>query len=66
MNVRTIHGLGATRDTYALDQVLDVLVDQLGHKPAEARQLIAEALSRNPEIRSPEDLFEEIYRMEKT
>ena len=47
-------------------QVLDVLVDQLGHKPAEARKLIADALSRNPEIRSPEDLFDEIYRMEKT
>ena len=62
--------LPATAPSAALDQshrqVLDVLVEQLGHKPAEARQLIAEALSRNPEIRSPEDLFEEIYRMEKT
>ncbi len=45
-------------------QVLEVLVNQLGHKTAEARKLITEALKRNPVIASPEELFEEVYRVE--
>jgi Holliday junction DNA helicase RuvA len=44
--------------------VLDVLVNQLGHKVTEARKLIAEALRRNTEIATPEELFEEVYRIE--
>lgn len=43
-------------------KVLEVLVEQLGHKTAEARQLIAAALERNSAIATPEDLFEEVYR----
>jgi len=39
-----------------------VLVEQLGHKPADAKRMIAEALERNSAISSPEALFEEIYR----
>lgn len=39
-----------------------VLVEQLGHKPADAKRMIAEALERNASISSPEALFEEIYR----
>lgn len=42
--------------------VLDVLVNQLGHKSAEATNLIAKALEDNPGISSPEELFDEIYR----
>ncbi|MFP4346650.1 MAG: Holliday junction branch migration protein RuvA [Thermodesulfobacteriota bacterium] len=42
--------------------VQDVLVEQLGHKPADAKRMIAEALERNSGISSPEALFEEIYR----
>ena len=42
--------------------VQDVLVEQLGHKPADAKRMIAEALERNSAISSPEALFEEIYR----
>jgi Holliday junction DNA helicase RuvA len=44
------------------EQVLEVLVNQLGHKPKDAKQMIAEAFRRNHAISSPEDLFEEVYR----
>jgi len=42
--------------------VWEVLVKQLGHRPGEASQLIAEALARRPAIASAEELFDEIYR----
>jgi Holliday junction DNA helicase RuvA len=42
--------------------VWEVLVKQLGHRPSEASQLISDALGRRPDIATPEDLFEEIYR----
>jgi len=45
--------------------VMDVLVGQLGHKPAEARHLIVMAQKRNSTITTPEALFEEVYRGEK-
>ncbi|MCX7966690.1 MAG: helix-hairpin-helix domain-containing protein [Syntrophorhabdaceae bacterium] len=46
-------------------EVEDVLVNQLGHKVNEARQMISEALERNPKISSSEELFEEVYRGQK-
>jgi Holliday junction DNA helicase RuvA len=49
-----------------MQQVLDVLVVQLGHKSADAKRMISEALSRNPDIATPEGLFEEVYRGEAT
>jgi Holliday junction DNA helicase RuvA len=42
--------------------VFEVLVKQLGHRPSEAAQLIAAALTRRPGITAPEELFDEIYR----
>ena len=45
--------------------VLDVLVHQLGHKSADAKRMVGDALDRNPAIASPEDLFDEIYRGEE-
>ena len=42
--------------------VQNVLVEQLGHKPSDAKRMITEALERNVDISSPEALFEEIYR----
>jgi Holliday junction DNA helicase RuvA len=45
-------------------QVLEVLVAQLGHKRSDAKQMIARALKRNNAISTPEELFEEVYRME--
>ncbi|QTA87530.1 Holliday junction branch migration protein RuvA [Desulfonema magnum] len=47
------------------EQVLDVLVSQLGHKTPEAKQLIADAIKRNSDISTPEELFDEIYRGDK-
>jgi holliday junction DNA helicase RuvA len=45
-------------------QVLRVLVDQLGHKTSDAKQMIAQALNRNRSVSTPEELFEEVYRGE--
>jgi Holliday junction DNA helicase RuvA len=47
-------------------EVADVLVNQLGHKHLEARTMIEEAMKRNPGISSSEELFEEVYRGQKT
>lgn len=46
----------------AADQVVEVLVEQLGHKPAEARQMVDAALERRPDMTAPEEIFEEVYR----
>ncbi len=48
-----------------VDTVMTVLIEQLGHRPHEARQMVDAALKRNPAIADPEDLFEEVYRGEK-
>ncbi len=45
--------------------VFDVLVNQLGHKTAEAERLIQDALKRNHSITTSEQLFEEVYRVAK-
>ena len=43
-------------------QVLDVMIKQLGHRMADARQMIDKALKRNSAINTAEELFEEVYR----
>lgn len=43
-------------------QVEDVLVEQLGHSLASAKRMIKEAFVRNPDIETPEALFDEIYQ----
>ncbi len=48
------------------EQVYQVLAKQLGHRTADARRMISDALRRNPEIATAEELFEEVYRGEKT
>ncbi|MBI4280017.1 MAG: Holliday junction branch migration protein RuvA [Armatimonadetes bacterium] len=45
------------------DEVLEILTKQLGHRPAEARRMMDEALRRNPAIASGEELFQEVYRV---
>ena len=47
------------------EQVYEVLVKQLGHKMADAKRMIGEALERNRAINTPEELFEEVYRGEE-
>ena len=44
------------------DQVTDVLVEQLGYNATVAGRMVAEALERNNAIKTPEDLFDEIYQ----
>lgn len=48
-----------------IQPVYDVLIHQLGHKPADAKKMVKEALGRNSTIDSPEALFDEVYRGEK-
>lgn len=43
-------------------QVIDVLVEQLGHSPASANRMVKEAFDRNDKIITPEELFDEIYQ----
>jgi Holliday junction DNA helicase RuvA len=55
--------VAAGPDTEGLrEMVWEVLVKQLGHRPGEASQLISDALARRPDLASPEELFQEIYR----
>lgn len=42
--------------------VMDVLISQLGYKTNDARQLVADAIKRDPTIATAEALFDEIYR----
>jgi len=49
-----------------VQQVLEVMVSQLGHRTADARRMIAEALKRRPGVATPEELFEEVYRGEQS
>jgi len=44
------------------EMVWEILVKQLGHRPSEASQLITDAVRRRPDLGSPEELFDEIYR----
>jgi Holliday junction DNA helicase RuvA len=43
-------------------EVESVLISQLGHKAMEARNMIDEAMKRNPSIGTSVELFEEVYR----
>jgi len=56
-------GAPAAPDAEGLrEMVWEILVKQLGHRPSEASQLITDALRRRPDVMSPEELFDEIYR----
>lgn len=48
-----------------IEPVLAVLVEQLGHRPADAKKMIGDAFVRNKKISTPEELFEEVYRGNK-
>jgi len=59
---------GTEQESVAEDfsrQVFDVLVKQLGYRAADAKKMISEAIKRNINIATPEDLIEEVYRGEK-
>lgn len=55
-------GAAARMDAHFIEMVMNVLVAQLGHKTADARQMIADAVKRNRTIATAEQLFDEIYR----
>jgi len=58
-----VAGAAAPVDADGLrEMVWEILVKQLGHRPSEASQLITDALRRRSDLRSPEELFDEIYR----
>ena len=58
-----VGGAAAPVDADGLrEMVWEILVKQLGHRPSEASQLITDALRRRPDLHSPEELFDEIYR----
>jgi Holliday junction DNA helicase RuvA len=58
-----VGGAAAAVDADGLrEMVWEILVKQLGHRPSEASQLITDALRRRPDLHSPEELFDEIYR----
>ncbi len=58
---KTVEQTSDVKNDNITEQVFEVLVEQLGHRPVEAKLLIDEAYIRNSEINSPEDLFDEIY-----
>ena len=43
-------------------QVVDALVKQLGHGRTDANKMVSDAMLRCPDLLTPEDLFEEVYR----
>jgi Holliday junction DNA helicase RuvA len=45
-----------------IQPVLDILVEQLGIKPVDAKRRVTETLSLNPSILTPEALLEEVFR----
>jgi holliday junction DNA helicase RuvA len=47
-----------------MQPVLEVLVNQLGHRPVDAKRMIQAAFQRNEAIASSEALFDEVYRGE--
>lgn len=47
------------------EEVLEVLTKQLGHRAAEAHRMVEEAMRRRPGIATAEELFQEVYRMER-
>lgn len=55
-------GLRSTTMKQISDQVVTVLVEQLGYTTAIARKMVAGALERNITISTPEQLFDEVLK----
>lgn len=47
-------------------QVQEVLIKQLGHGKTEAKRMVNEAIKRKPDASTAEQLFEEVYRGQRT
>jgi Holliday junction DNA helicase RuvA len=57
---------GAAPEEDFRDEVAAVLVEQLGHTRTEAQRMVQAAIGRRPDAASAEELFEEVYRGEKS
>ena len=55
-------GLPKLKRDELIQPVLDILTEQLGIKPLEAKRMVTETLSLNPSILTPEALLEEVFR----
>ncbi len=60
MKEEQVHAPGTPEDVS--QQVVEVLVKQLGHSKSEAVKMVKDAVERVADITSPEELFEEVYR----
>ena len=60
----TEEAAAAEPDESVTDEVLAVLVEQLGHTRTEAQRMVQAALGRRPDLTTAEELFEEVYRGE--
>ena len=47
-------------------QVVDVLVKQLGHKVADARAMVAQAIKQGPAYATAEELFDAVYHIQQS
>ncbi len=63
--IRKADAVSRVEEQDVAQPVLDVLVNQLGHRPADAKRMVAQALERKPDIATPEALFDEVYKGER-
>lgn len=47
-------------------QVIEVLVDQLGHTMTDAKAMVAQAIQQGPVHSTAEELFDAVYRLQKS
>ena len=45
-------------------QVIDVLVNQLGHKRSDAKAMVSQAVQQNPGFSTAEEIFDAVYRLQ--
>ncbi len=46
-------------------QVMDVLVNQLGHKRSHAKAMVTQAVQQNPGLSTAEEIFDAVYRLQR-
>ena len=63
--LRETAGAEKTEPAGFKEEVVEVLTRQLGHRAAEARRMVDEALARAPHVDSAEALFQEVYRLQR-
>jgi len=46
-------------------QVIDVLVNQLGHRRSDAKSMVTQAVQQNPDFSTAEEIFDAVYRIQR-